>query len=187
MLSTTVHAQLHDLESSHSYAYLNARLFALQLEERQVLVDIEEEGVAAKEDAVASAATDLAAACQPFGSVGGRQQIAKGTCVMVYATEAGREHYNHLHGTLEALAIFETEAGPPPPSSNYIKFEYNVYQNILECVNLYKIISKYDTIFDFGVKIDIFGFCNFLVIYFLTFLSKMGSLQHVSDKVLRAK
>jgi hypothetical protein len=64
-----------------------------------------------KEDAVASAATDLATAGQPFGSVGGQQQIAKGACVMVHATEAGREHYDHLHGTLEALAIFETEAG----------------------------------------------------------------------------
>ena len=41
--------------------------------------------------------------------------------------------------------------------------------------------------FDLGAKIDILGFCNLLVIHFLTFLSKIGSLQHVSDKVLRAK
>ena len=34
----------------------------------------------------------------------------------------------------------------------------NVYKNILECVNLYKIISKYDTFFVFGVKFDILGF-----------------------------
>ena len=43
---------------------------------------------------------------------------------------------------------------------------------------------KSDTFLDVGAKIDIFGF---LLIYVLTFISKTGSLSHVSDKVLRAK
>ena len=38
-------------------------------------------------------------------------------------------------------------------------------KNILECVNRDKIISSSDTVFDFGVKIDICGCCYFLSIF----------------------
>ena len=38
----------------------------------------------------------------------------------------------------------------------------NIVLNTSKCVNLDNIISKCDTIFDFGVKIDIFEFCYFL-------------------------
>ena len=68
-----------------------------------------------------------------------------------------------------------------------IKHVLNMYQNSSKCVNLDKIISKYDTIIDFGVKIDIFRFCFFLWNVHVTFISKTTSLRHVSDKVLRAK
>ena len=48
-------------------------------------------------------------------------------------------------------------------SSNYIKNDLILYYNKYKYVNLYKRIFKYDTMFDFCVKIDIFGFCNLLV------------------------
>ena len=45
---------------------------------------------------------------------------------------------------------------------------------MLECVNLYKIISKYDTNFVFGVKIDICVFFQFLGIFFFYISVKHG-------------
>ena len=64
---------------------------------------------------------------------------------------------------------------------------FNLIWRILKCVNWHQIISKYDTIFHFGVKIDIFDFCYFLWNFDVTLLSKTASLRHVSDKVLRAR
>ena len=67
----------------------------------------------------------------------------------------------------------------------------NVNEHILnyvsKCVNWDKIISSSGTVFDFGVKFDIFEFCYFLWIFDVTFMSKTVSLRHDSDKVLRAK
>ena len=40
-----------------------------------------------------------------------------------------------------------------------MQFQYNVLNYVSKCVKLDKMISKYDTMFDFGVKFDIFGFC----------------------------
>ena len=40
------------------------------------------------------------------------------------------------------------------------KFQYNVYHNTMNCVNWDKTISGYDTVFDFHVKFDTFGFCQ---------------------------
>ena len=60
-------------------------------------------------------------------------------------------------------------------------------QNMSKGVNLDKIISRYDTIFDFGVKFDVFDVCYVLWLFDVMFHSKMNSLSHVSNKVLRAK
>ena len=61
----------------------------------------------------------------------------------------------------------------------------NAIWRISKCANWVKIISKYDTFIDFGVKIDIFGFCCFWQFFHLkTFLSKTA---FVSDKVPSAK
>ena len=68
-----------------------------------------------------------------------------------------------------------------------INYVLNMYQNSSKCVDLDKIISKYDTIFDLGVKKDIFEICFFFWNFDVTFISKTASLRHVSDKVLRAK
>ena len=70
---------------------------------------------------------------------------------------------------------------------NCIQNVLNMYQNSSKCVNLYKIISKYVAIFDFGVKIDIFEFCVLLWNFDVTFISNTVCFRHVSDKVLRAK
>jgi hypothetical protein len=40
-----------------------------------------------------------------------RLQQARGAFVLVQASESGREHFKHLHDTLEAMAMFESEAG----------------------------------------------------------------------------
>ena len=66
-------------------------------------------------------------------------------------------------------------------------FEENANETILECVKLDKRIFKYDTFFHFWYHTWHFWILLFLVFYGLTFISKTGSLKHVSDKALRAK
>ena len=41
-------------------------------------------------------------------------------------------------------------------------FNENILNYVSKCVNRDKIISSSDTVFDFGVKFDILGFCHFL-------------------------
>ena len=63
--------------------------------------------------------------------------------------------------------------GLAPIRRNLLKKIKIVYCNVSTCVKLNKIISKYDTIFDFGVKFDIFGFGYF---------SRSLGLERVSQK-----
>ena len=68
----------------------------------------------------------------------------------------------------------------------------NVNENIINYVskgvNWDKPISSSDTIFDFGVKFDIFEFCCFWYFFLLkTLISKTASLRYVFDKVPSAK
>ena len=49
-------------------------------------------------------------------------------------------------------------------------------------------MSNYDAFFDFGVKLDIVGFCHFWLFFLIkTFISKTASLRYVFDKVPSAK
>ena len=66
----------------------------------------------------------------------------------------------------------------------YIQITSN---NVSECVNCDKIISGYDTVFDFHVKFDILGFFNFWTFFYQTFTSKTTSFKHVLEKVPSAK
>ena len=64
----------------------------------------------------------------------------------------------------------------------------NILNYVSKSVNWDKTISSSDTVFDFGVKFDIFGFCHFFRDFFLkTFISKTTSLRYVFDKVPSAK
>ena len=56
-----------------------------------------------------------------------------------------------------------------------------------KCVNLWKIKFEYDTVFGFGVEIDIFGCCEFSICFVSNVYLKIVSLKHFSDKVPRAK
>ena len=49
--------------------------------------------------------------------------------------------------------------------AKWIKNTWNGYYNILKCVKLYQTIYNYDTIVDFGLKFDIFGFSFFFVTF----------------------
>ena len=67
-------------------------------------------------------------------------------------------------------------------------FNENILDSVSKCVNWDKIISGYDTIFDFDVKFEIWGFCHVLLFCFAkTFISKTTSLKYVFDKVTSAK
>ena len=66
-------------------------------------------------------------------------------------------------------------------------FNENILNHVSKCVNRDKTISSSDTVFDFGVKFNIFGFCNFLRFSLTTFISETASLRYVSDKVPSAK
>ena len=71
---------------------------------------------------------------------------------------------------------------------NHIKFQWNILNDVSNCVKLDNTISKYDTTTVFGVKIKIFGFGVFgEFFFFVTFVSKTISLRHVSNKVPSAK
>ena len=64
--------------------------------------------------------------------------------------------------------------------------EGNMHYRISKCVKPIEITFNHDTLLDFGVIINILRISIFCW-SFLTFILKTGSVQHVSDKVLRAK
>ena len=63
---------------------------------------------------------------------------------------------------------------PKQPLLGGCFFNLNLYQHTPKCVNLDNQIFKYDTIFDFGVKIDIFEFSYFFVNFLCNAYLKNG-------------
>ena len=67
-------------------------------------------------------------------------------------------------------------------------FNGNLFNYVSKCVNRDKTISSSDTIFDFLVNVDIFGFFSLLAMLFpKTFTSKTASLRYVFDNEPSAK